>query len=882
MSVLKIKKNGMWENVSGTSGHTHDKSDITNFPESLPADGGDADTVDGKHARDFALASDVNEMYQNIANLVGDNSVAQQITDAIANKSDIGHSHNIEDVKNLSVELGTKYEKPTTGIPKSDLNSSVQISLGKADTSIQSLDGYATESYVDTKVSSLVDSAPETLNTLNELATALGDDPNFATTVASQIGGKVDKENGKGLSTNDYTNDEKATLASVKTSVTTLNGLVGDKSVATQISEAIKTKSDTSHTHLYAGSSSVGGAATSANKLNTNAGSTTQPVYFANGVPVKTTYTLGKSVPSDAKFTDTTYSAGTGISLSGNQFSNAGVRSISTGKTNGTISVNTNGTSADVLVKGLGTAAYTDVSAYDAAGAATDALDDAKDYTDSKISSMVGDESVATQIANMSNNIQTQLNGKTQRITLTGQLQTNSYATSVIALCDAPQVQTTLNSYSIGRLTFQRKNASIAPMIADVSFAAGWGVNKIQARVARTSAFNTFKPCIFTYNGKVYGGVEIVTNTSNMTEVVFDGVTTFNIFGLDIYKSNTSEILNEEVYNSISYDTIIINNGWQDGDYKFITEQNIGSQSVNHAASADSATKDGNGNVITETYALKGHTHDTSDAGNVSNEHISNTNIHITSTERTNWNAAKTHANSAHAPSNAEKNQNAFSNIAVSGQTTVAADSATDTVTFVGSNVSITTNATSDTVTFSVASGSTSAKGVVQLTNSTSSTSTTTAATPAAVKSAYDLANTANTTAASKANASHAHTVADITNLVDYIVEQCVQGDWIYRKWNSGLMECWYSTTLPPEDTMHEGDNFENMYVWYGVSPIFPVEFTDTPYVSVSASFVGLVDDACFGSPYNVTKTQTGIRWFTGTSTAKSVYLTVTAMGKWK
>ena len=38
----------------------------------------------------------------------------------------------------------------------------------------------ATETYVDTAVSDLVDSSPATLNTLNELAAALGDDPNFA------------------------------------------------------------------------------------------------------------------------------------------------------------------------------------------------------------------------------------------------------------------------------------------------------------------------------------------------------------------------------------------------------------------------------------------------------------------------------------------------------------------------------------------------------------------------------------------------------------------------------------------------------------------------------------------------------------------------------
>lgn len=49
----------------------------------------------------------------------------------------------------------------------------------------------------------------------------------------------------------------------------------------------------------------IPGTVVNADKLTTNAGSTTQPVYFADGVPKATTYTLGKSVPSDAKFTDT-------------------------------------------------------------------------------------------------------------------------------------------------------------------------------------------------------------------------------------------------------------------------------------------------------------------------------------------------------------------------------------------------------------------------------------------------------------------------------------------------------------------------------------------------------------------------------------------------
>ena len=51
--------------------------------------------------------------------------------------------------------------------------------------------GYATETYVNTQVTNLVDSSPATLNTLNELAAALGDDPNFATTTATAIGTKA-------------------------------------------------------------------------------------------------------------------------------------------------------------------------------------------------------------------------------------------------------------------------------------------------------------------------------------------------------------------------------------------------------------------------------------------------------------------------------------------------------------------------------------------------------------------------------------------------------------------------------------------------------------------------------------------------------------------
>lgn len=52
-------------------------------------------------------------------------------------------------------------------------------------------DQIASTSFVRSEISNLIDSAPITLDTLNELAAALGDDPNFATTITNALGGKA-------------------------------------------------------------------------------------------------------------------------------------------------------------------------------------------------------------------------------------------------------------------------------------------------------------------------------------------------------------------------------------------------------------------------------------------------------------------------------------------------------------------------------------------------------------------------------------------------------------------------------------------------------------------------------------------------------------------
>lgn len=63
-------------------------------------------------------------------------------------------------------------------------NNGDAVNFGQLSSSVS---GLASEAYVDSAISSLVDNSPGTLDTLNELAAALGDDPNFATTVTNNI-----------------------------------------------------------------------------------------------------------------------------------------------------------------------------------------------------------------------------------------------------------------------------------------------------------------------------------------------------------------------------------------------------------------------------------------------------------------------------------------------------------------------------------------------------------------------------------------------------------------------------------------------------------------------------------------------------------------------
>lgn len=89
-------------------------------------------------------------------------------------------------IGDVGVADGVASLGPNGKIPDSEIPDTIA-----RDSEIPSLTGYATETYVNTAISNLVDTAPTTLNTLNELAAAINDDASFASTVTTALGTKA-------------------------------------------------------------------------------------------------------------------------------------------------------------------------------------------------------------------------------------------------------------------------------------------------------------------------------------------------------------------------------------------------------------------------------------------------------------------------------------------------------------------------------------------------------------------------------------------------------------------------------------------------------------------------------------------------------------------
>ena len=107
--------------------------------------------------------------------------------------ADDSHNHIISNVDGLQTALDAKLA--SSSYTAADVLTKIKTVDGSnSGLDADLLDGqqgsYYT-GYTDTAIANLVDSAPATLDTLNELAAALGDDPNFATTVTNSIATKL-------------------------------------------------------------------------------------------------------------------------------------------------------------------------------------------------------------------------------------------------------------------------------------------------------------------------------------------------------------------------------------------------------------------------------------------------------------------------------------------------------------------------------------------------------------------------------------------------------------------------------------------------------------------------------------------------------------------
>lgn len=286
--------------------------------------------------------------------------VKEEIANAVSTKANSSHTHTVANVTNLQTTLDNINEEidgsiknlsvsgKTITYTKND-GSTGTITTQDTDTKVTNTLATTTKAYVTGTTSATTNTSTQVFDTGVYLDTtagqltattfkgALDGNAKTATTATSATSATKATQDGSGntiTSTYETKSAASAKLTEAKTYADNaaaqvkndlLNGAGGAYDTLKELGDLIDVnvnaidaletvaagKADKNHTHNYAGSSSAGGAATSANKLNTNAGSATQPVYFTNGIPVATTYTLGKSVPSDAKFTDTTYSKAT-------------------------------------------------------------------------------------------------------------------------------------------------------------------------------------------------------------------------------------------------------------------------------------------------------------------------------------------------------------------------------------------------------------------------------------------------------------------------------------------------------------------------------------------------------------------------------------------
>lgn len=177
--------------------------------------------LDRKPIINKKLAEDLQQFMNNLNKV--ENKTSEEIRSEITYENIIAALGFTPIADSSSIDASkVDYDSTESGLTSSNLQTALdetveKIAVNKASilTLETEIENKASKSYVDTSISDLVDSAPETMDTLNELAAAIKDNKDIADVLTEAVGRKVDKVEGKDLSTNDYTTEEKEKLAGI-------------------------------------------------------------------------------------------------------------------------------------------------------------------------------------------------------------------------------------------------------------------------------------------------------------------------------------------------------------------------------------------------------------------------------------------------------------------------------------------------------------------------------------------------------------------------------------------------------------------------------------------------------------------------------------------
>lgn len=367
----------------------------------------DADTLDGQQGSYYLDWTNVTNKPDPTLTLTGDVSGTATFTNLgnvtlTATVADNSHNHIISNIDGLQTALDDK--APLSSPALTGTPTAPTASEGTNTTQI------ATTAFVSGAISNLIDTAPSTLDTLNELASALGDDPNFATTISNQLGNKADKSTaiiaGSGLTIDIGGNLSSNTLIShADTSSQGSLSALGGPFVVSDIDldgfghvTNLSTRPLTLANLGYNGDTNADNYGGWSLNVDSNSKGTVlsgQTVNFVGGSNVTLDYSsVFRTITINAENTDTTYFAGSGIGLSGTTFNvDAGpgltqeTNGLSHADTSSQLSIfNSNGfVIQDIVLDGFGH--ITDINSIN--------LDD-RYYTESEIDTRLTNGTVTT------------------------------------------------------------------------------------------------------------------------------------------------------------------------------------------------------------------------------------------------------------------------------------------------------------------------------------------------------------------------------------------------------------------------------------------------------------------------------------------------------